>query len=178
MTPARAATYFAGASLLAVWLASAAGVVRSQPPRPARRSAESIQLDSAVVNVQAQASRLRQRLAAAPSPQTRARNPFTFGARERATTVATTGAPAPPRLAIPEETPLAEPPLVLIGIAEDGATRTAMIESSGELLMATEGQTLGGRYRVAKVGADALELEDLGTGAIRRLYLKSPALPL
>jgi hypothetical protein len=45
-------------------------------------------------------------------------------------------------------------------------------------LMATEGQTLGGRYRVAKVDADALELEDLGTGAIRRLYLKSPALPL
>ena len=174
MTPARAATYFVGASLLAVWLASAAGVVRSQAPRPPRPSADSLQLDSAVVNVQAQASRLRQRLAAAPAPQTRARNPFMFGVRERPIT-ATRSAPPPPPA---ESAPLAEPPLVLIGIAEDGATRTAMIESSGELLMATEGQTLNGRYRVAKVGADALELEDLATGATRRLFLKSPASPL
>jgi hypothetical protein len=176
MTPARAATYFVGASLLAVWLASAAGVVRSQPPRPPRPSADSLQLDSAVINVQAQASRLRQRLAAAPAPQTRARNPFMFGVRERPIS-ATRSAPPPPRAAA-ESAPLPEPPLVLIGIAEDGATRTAMIESSGELLMATEGQTLDGRYRVAKVGADALELEDLATGATRQLFLRSPASPL
>ena len=31
--------------------------------------------------------------------------------------------------------------------------RTAMIGSGDELLMATEGQTVAGRYRVAKVGA-------------------------
>jgi hypothetical protein len=174
MTPARAATYFVGASLLAVWLASAAGVVRSQPPHPPRRSAESLQLDSAVLSVQAQASRLRQRLAAAPLPQTRDRNPFSF-ARSKGVATATALPPPAPAVANP---PAPELNLVLIGIAEEGTTRTAMIDASGELLMATEGQTLGNRYRVVKVGSDALELEDLATGAIRRLFLRSPASPL
>jgi hypothetical protein len=70
---------------------------------------------------------------------------------------------------------LPELDLVLIGIAEQGTTRTAMIESGDELLMATEGQTLAGRYRVAKVSIDALELVDLESGATRRLFLRSPA---
>ena len=175
MTPARAATYFVGASLLAVWLASAAGVVRSQPPRPPRRSAESLQLDSVVGGVQAQASRLRQRLAAAPLPQTRDRNPFSFAPTESVATATPPPRSAPAVVANPTAS---EPALALIGIAEEGATRTAMIDASGELVMATEGQTVGNRYRVVKVGSDALELEDLATGAIRRLFLRSPASPL
>ena len=67
MTPARAATYLVGAILLAGWLASAAGVTRSQTPRVPRRSAEAMQLDAVVLDVQSQASRLRQRLASAPA---------------------------------------------------------------------------------------------------------------
>ncbi len=73
------------------------------------------------------------------------------------------------------DSPLPELALVLLGVAEQGSTRTAMVESGGDLLMVTEGQTLAGRYRVAKVGADAIELVDLGTGATRRLFLRSPA---
>jgi hypothetical protein len=175
MTPARAATYFVGAILLAAWLASAAGVARPQnPPVPARRSAESMQLDAAALIVQSQAARLRQRLATAPTLQAPIRNPFTFAARE---TVATTGPVRPRTLAAPvvADPPLPEPALVLLGVAEQGSTRTAMVAFGDELLMATEGQTLVGRYRVAKVGADAIELVDLGTGATRRLYLRSPA---
>ena len=68
----------------------------------------------------------------------------------------------------------AEPDLILLGVAEQGSTRTAMIASGDELLMTTEGQTVVGRYRVGKVSADAIELIDLGTGATRRLSLKSP----
>lgn len=68
-----------------------------------------------------------------------------------------------------------EPDLVLIGLAEDGSTRTALLGSGDELLMATEGQTIVGRYRVNKVGADAVELVDLTTGATRRLLLKLQA---
>ena len=64
---------------------------------------------------------------------------------------------------------------MLLGLAEEGATRTAMIESGDELLMATEGQTIVGRYRVSKVGPDAIELIDLATGTTRRLFLKSQA---
>jgi hypothetical protein len=175
MTPARAATYLVGAILLAAWLASAAGVARPHmPPVPPRRSAESMQLDAAALIVQSQAARLRQRLATAPTLQAPIRNPFTFAARE---TVATTGPVRPRTLAAPvvADPPVPEPALVLLGVAEQGSTRTAMVESGDELLMAIEGQTLVGRYRVAKVGADAIELVDLGTGATRRLYLRSPA---
>ena len=69
----------------------------------------------------------------------------------------------------------AEPDLVLIGLAEEGSTRTALLDSGDDLVMATEGQTIVGRYRVAKVGADAVELVDLTTGATRRLLLKLQA---
>lgn len=174
MTPARAATYFVGAILLAAWLASAAGVVRSPTPRPPRRSAESLQLDAVVLDVQSRASRLRQRLAHAPSLQAPLRNPFSFTAAEPVP-VATISSRAPV-VAPAAPAPAAEPALLLIGVAEDGATRTAMIQSGEELLMATEGQVLAARYRVVKVSADALELLDLVTGATRRLFLKSPAL--
>jgi hypothetical protein len=82
------------------------------------------------------------------------------------------------RTQVPTAVPTAdapEPDLVLVGLAEDGSTRTAMIGSGEELLMATEGQTVAGRYRVAKVGPDAVELVDLETGATRRLSLKLQA---
>jgi hypothetical protein len=39
--------------------------------------------------------------------------------------------------------------------------------------MVKEGEILGGRYRVVAVGADAVELSDLVTGAVRRLGLRS-----
>src|SRR5215218_7336842 len=174
MTPARAAAYLVGAVLLAAWLASAAGVVRSQNPPVYRASADSTQLDAVVLDVQSQASRLRQRLARAPSPRAALRNPFSFNSR-----VSVPGAkPALPTLIVaPGATPpVSEPALTLIGIAEDGAVRTAMVESGEELLMATEGQVLAGRYRVGKVGSDAVDLVDVVTGATRRLVLRSPAL--
>lgn len=174
MTPARAATYIVGASLLAAWLASAAGVVRSQPPRPSHPAANSTELDAVVVNVQSQAARLRDRLAVAPAPRALTRNPFAFAESAAAPPAAPIA--RPPAIVEPQAAP--ELDLVLIGIAEEGATRTAMIQSGDELLMATEGQTLRGRYRVGKVGPDALELVDIGTGAIRRLFLRSPASPL
>ena len=176
MTPARAATYLVGAILLAGWLASAAGVTRSNPPRVPRRSADSMQLDAVVLDVQSQASRLRQRLAAAPALQAPTRNPFAFAERESATAPASVLVPPVSRSTLVATiTPLPEPDLALIGIAEQGETRTAMIQSGDELLMATEGEVLGGRYRVGKVGAEGVELVDLGTGATRRLFLRSPA---
>lgn len=130
-----------------------------------------MQLDTVAVNVQSQAARLRERLAVAPAPRAPIRNPFTFAAREPV-------AVRPQALALPvaADPPFPEPELVLLGVAEQGSTRTAMMGSGDELLMATEGQTLVGRYRVARVSADAVELVDLVTGATRRLFLKSPAL--
>ena len=171
MTPARAATYLVGAILLAAWLASAAGVVRPHLIPVPRRSAESMQLDAVALTVQSQAARLRQSLAAAPILQPPTRNPFTFAAREPVAVAPRPRTLVPPVVA---DAPLPEPALVLLGVAEEGSTRTAMVGFGDELLMATEGQTLLSRYRVAKVAADAIELVDLGTGATRRLFLRSP----
>jgi hypothetical protein len=65
----------------------------------------------------------------------------------------------------------------LIGVAEQkgdaGLKRTAMISAPGDqLFMVTEGQELAGRYRVSAVGADAVELQDIASGATRRLGLR------
>ncbi|MFL6279182.1 MAG: hypothetical protein ACJ731_03665 [Vicinamibacterales bacterium] len=169
MKPTRAAAYVIGGMLLAAWLASAAGVGSpSIPPLPTR-SAESVQLDALASGVQSQAVRLRQRLAVAPAPRATIRNPFEFVELQPRVTVSRKPI-EPPVIEAPPE-----PNLVLIGVAEDGATRTAMIESGDELVMAAEGETVVARYRVVKVGADAIELVDLVTGTTRRLFLKSPA---
>jgi hypothetical protein len=172
MRPARAAAYLFGGLLLAAWLAAAAGVGRPSTPQLPHPSAEAAQLDSLAAGVQSQAARLRQRLAVAPAPGAAIRNPFSFAARELTPPVAMrrTQAPIAPIVAGPPE-----PDLVLVGLAEDGSIRTAMIGSGEELLMATEGQTIAGRYRVAKVGPDAVELVDLETGATRRLSLRLQA---
>ncbi len=161
--------------LLAAWLASAAGVTMRPRGVPLpRRSADAIHLDSVASNVQSQASRLRDRLAVAPAPQAPIRNPFAFA--ERAPVAAPVPAKPQPVTTVPAfiQRLIAEPDLVLLGVAEQGTVRTAMIGSGDELLMATEGQTVAGRYRVGKVEPDAVDLIDIGTGATRRLSLRSP----
>jgi hypothetical protein len=173
MKPGRAALYLGGGILLAAWLASAAGVGRPSIPQVPPPSADAAQLDSIAAGVQSQAVRLRQRLAGAPAPGAAIRNPFAFAAREETEPVMVHRAPIAAPKAVADDPP--EPDLVLIGLAEDGSTRTALLGSGDELLMATEGQTIVGRYRVNKVGADAVELVDLTTGATRRLLLKLQA---
>jgi hypothetical protein len=173
MSPTRAAAYLGGAVLFAGWFASAAGVTRQAriarvlPPSP-----EVAQLDAVTSNVQSQASRLRQRMASAPAPHAPFRNPFVFSERQSRRVAAARREPAP---AQPEVVTPDEPPLDLLGVAEEGATRTAMIGLGDELLMVTVGHEVAGRYRVAAVGPDVVELQDLTTGATRRLALKLPA---
>jgi hypothetical protein len=146
-------------------------VGRPSIPPAATPSPEAVQLDALASDVQSQALRLRQRLSSAPAPRATIRNPFEFVAVQPppAASIRTPAPSAPPVLAPPE------PNLVLIGVAEDGTTRTAMIESGDELVMAIEGQTIVSRYRVVQIGADAIELIDLVTGTTRRLFLKTQA---
>jgi hypothetical protein len=174
MAPARGAAYLGGTLLLVAWLASAAGVSRRQPQTQITAPrAEAVQLDALATDVQSQAVRLRTRLAAAPAPQMPLRNPFMFAVSAPVRRVA---APVEPRL----QTPVPEVPelvLELAGVAEQktdaGVKRTAMVAAPGDqLYMVTEGQELAGRYRVSAVGADAVELKDLVTGATRRLALR------
>ncbi len=175
MAPARAAAYLGGTTLLLAWLASAAGVSRQpQGAVTGRAAAGGVQLDALTSDVQSQAVRLRTRLAAAPAPQAPLRNPFAFSTQASSVTRR-----APTHESLPVATaPLAvEPVIELVGVAEQategGVRRTAMLSAPGDqLFMVTEGQEVDGRYRVSAVGADAVELKDLVTGATRRLGLR------
>jgi hypothetical protein len=178
MSTPRLAAWIIGAAVCGAWLASAAGVTRQvQTFRPAPRPPDVVQLDALAADVQAQAGRLRQRLAQAPTLPAAERNPFRFATSTPTST--------PRRPAIEPSTPdvaevareASEPALQLIGIAEsqkaDGVVRTAMITGEyGELMMVTAGQRILSRYDVVAVGADAVELRDVDTGASRRLILR------
>lgn len=176
MTPARAAVYIGGAVMLAAWLAAAASTTfTSIEPQPAPRPVATRGTERLAADVQAQSARLRQRLASAPVPQEPTRNPFTFAVRERPSvrSAAVRATVQPPAAAVLPR----EPELALAGIAEQqsatGIVRTAVIVGAGdEVYMVTEGQTLIGRYTVAAVGPDVVELKDSTTGATRRLALR------
>jgi hypothetical protein len=125
--------------------------------------------------VQAQAQRLRSRLAKAPRPVEPVRNPFTFAPKESAPR----SSRSPVTLPAVVEAPLlpAEPAIELVGVAENktekGLERTAIVSTlSGDLFLVKEGESLAGRYKVKAVGADAIELTDILSGDTRRLALR------
>lgn len=179
MTIRRAIIYGGAGVLLVAYLA----VANSAPPQdrdvvPQRAVRTSTPSPDAIArDMQTEAARLRERLQQAPAPDSTLRNPFAFGAARsprpatglvHATVSNTTdvAAAAPPI-----------PALSLIGMAEDptsnGVRRTAVLCGEGDAVyFVGEGDTLIGRYRVTKIGADAIELQDLQSGGIRRLSMK------
>lgn len=180
MTAKRAGGYVIVLALLAAWLASASGVI-GQPGRVSKtppRSGDAIATDAIAFDVQAQAERLKQRLATAPVPQQPIRNPFVFYSRPAAPPrAAEAPRPLPPASEplIPDVPP--EPELTLIGVAEEkkeqGIVRTALLSGPGEeLLMAGVGQTVLGRYKVTAISSEAVELREMSTDRIRRLGLR------
>lgn len=161
----------------------AAANMPSQEPEPAAPRAARpapISPDAIVAEVQSEAARLHARTAGAPAPSAAVRNPFAFGALNapgtrhqpsgtgivQATVASDAGPAGPP-----------PPVLVLMGIAEDTAGtalhRTAIVGDAAETIyMLVEGDSFAGRYKVTKIGADAVELEDLTTKAFRRIAMK------
>jgi hypothetical protein len=133
--------------------------------------------DTVAADVQSQAARLHERMAEAPTPSTAVRNPFAFGTsrvrHEPRTTDVVQAAVAAD--AVPGTAPV--PALLLMGIAEEttaaGPRRTAIIGGDGDtIFMVVEGESVAGRYKVTKIGADAVELEDQTTKGYRRLALR------
>ena len=176
MTLRRATLYIGGASLLVAWFSSAASLSLARNPRqPAQTAAEvASPTDGVAGNVQAQARRLKLRLAAAPLPQQPYRNPFAFRPRPSA---------PPPRVrqtapaVEPIEAAIPDPRLELVGVAErrtaTGVARTAMITGEGnDLIMADLGGSVLGRYTVTAIDPDAVQLTDVATGRTRRLALQ------
>lgn len=174
MSAPRLAAWIFGLAVCTAWLASAAGVGRyGAAPRPVPRPAMDAQLAALADDVQAQAIRLRDRLAQAPAPSPEQRNPFAFSSRPAMTREPSRPAAPPSDLPPP---PPSEPVLTLIGVAEmpgaAGPVRTAMVTTgSGDLIMVTAGQTLLGRYEVAAVAMDAVQLKE-PNGAVRTLVLR------
>jgi len=173
MTPRKVALYLVGGSVLAAWLASAASVGQAPPTPAVPVPVQTSGTETLAQEVQAQAVRLRERLASAPAPQPRPRNPFAFAPAPRPPP-RSVPAPAEP---VPPPPVMTEPALSLIGMAEDrtpdGPLRTAIITApGGELFMVRVGDHVSARYRVEAIGADAVELADLTTGAVRRLALR------
>jgi hypothetical protein len=174
MTFRRAVVYIGGASLLVAWFSSAASLSLRQRPEPAQAPDVSA-TDDLAQHVEAQARRLKERLAAAPVPPDPLRNPFVFRRAAPSPAVAVRRVSAPPEPA-PISMP-AEPALELIGIAEQRVSpeivRTAMITTAGdELLLVSVGDAVLQRYRVAAISSTAAELVDLTTGQVRRLLLQ------
>ena len=176
MTAKRAAAYCGGGLILLAGFSFAGGLGRQTPGAPATPAAvETSGTTNLAAEVQAQAQRLRSRLAQAPRPVEPVRNPFTFAPKESAQRPSRSPVTLPPVV----EAPLlpAEPAIELVGVAEDkteqGLVRTAIVSTlSGDLFLVKAGESLAGRYKVNAVGADAIELTDILSGATRRLALR------
>jgi hypothetical protein len=176
MTAKRAAAYSGGGLLLVAWFAYAGVEPQPTSVQESAKPVETSGTETLVHDVQAQAERLRTRLASAPVPQHPLRNPFAFTPREPAVprehrAPVANVAPEPPPAPV-------EPAIELIGMtvkqSPDGPVRTAVISAlSGELFLVKEGEMIATRYKVVSVAADTVELSDLLTGATRRLTLKN-----
>jgi hypothetical protein len=182
MNASRAAAIVVGVNLIAVWVAAAAGGLVAQPvpasvpagvtPDQAVEEASSL-LTAATGRLEAHA---RRREVAVPV----ARDPFRFGgtaksAARQAPVVREAGRPAESE---PGEVAAQAPAfdVVLQGMAEslDGDTvvRTAILKADGELVLATVGMAIGGRFQVAAIAADSVELEDLVDHSRRTYRMK------
>jgi hypothetical protein len=182
MTSRKAAVYGVGATLLVTYFAGANMPTQESPSRErAERPAATAGAESLAVEVRSQAAKLLARMAQAPVPDANPRNPFSFGLASHAARsvlnrdgrvhAAVAEDPAAPAAVAPP------PALTLMGIAEEttvaGPRRTAVIGGDGDAIyMVVEGQPVGSRYQVTKIGADAVELEDLLTKGYRRIALR------
>jgi len=166
-----AAIALIGGALLA-WLAGAATSNRPLPPllytTPTPIEARGAELADEI-------ARLHERLRPSAAPRQPARNLFTYRAAAHA---APPALPPPPRPAI-AEAPAALPslpPLKLAGIAEDegaeGPARIAFISGERQLFMVKEGEMVTPRYRVTRIAADVVELQDVNDKTTRRIAMR------
>jgi hypothetical protein len=150
-------------------LALTAGLGLAPPARTVPESVPvSSPLDPTIRSVQSQSVRLHDYLASAPELAPPVRDPFSFPRRSPS------GADS--RTAPAVAAALARPALKLIGLAEDpspdGPLRTAVISGMGQLFLAKEGESFGGRFQVVRLGPDSVLLLDLLDQSTFTLALK------
>jgi len=158
---------------LAVWLAADAltGTRDAVLRTPERASP----IDARAQELAGEVARLHERLGPVSTPLQPGRNLFSFNVPR----------PRPEPVVKPvlsESLPVAPvvpppPPFKLAGIAEDrgpdGPIRTAIISAPGQgPFLVKEGQNVTARYKVTRIAADVVELQDLGDHSVLRLALK------
>lgn len=162
------------AGLFATWLASAPPLRR--PPAPAPTSPTAARTEAVAAEIQEQASRLHVRIQEVIEYREPSRNPFRFSARIQTLPAPVASAPQPesePMTSVPARPTLL---LALAGIAQDtidGRTvRTAIMSMPDGVQLVKEGDVVAGQYKVAAIGADAVELVRISDGSTVRLGLK------
>jgi hypothetical protein len=98
------------------------------------------------------------------------RNPFRLGAVPAAS--AARRRMLPPADTLPElPLPLPRPAVRLLGIAQEGAEKTAVLSVAGDLVLAHEGDHIAGRFLISRITQDAVELTDPAAAATIRVPL-------
>ena len=170
MTARRAAAWLGGSTLLAAWLAAAAAPSLAPASSSAPQAYQAPEPDRRALALAVEADRINNRLGIVVAPHPVTRNPFLFASKTQSAT-------RTPRLVEPIASPPvpAAPSVTLLGVAEEtkgpNMVRTAILSMGGELLFAKEGELMGGRYRIATIGADAVELEDTTESRTVRIVL-------
>jgi len=175
MTARRAGAWLAGGTLLAAWLAAAAAPSLAPQAGSASPKSQGSETDRRVLELAVEADRLHDRLSVVLAPPPVMRNPFQFSRRAPAPAATVhvarePEAPPPPAVAVS-----APPPITFLGVAEDTAgtnpARTAILSFGGDLLLVKEGELIGDRYRLTKIGSDVIELQDSKDSRTFRIVL-------
>jgi hypothetical protein len=171
MNVQRAVLLSALSGAVAVWLASAATSTSRAPIEPLTTRPAAVEASGA--ELAAEIDRLHERLRPGIAP-TETRDLFRYGARPSRRGASELLEIAPPSEAVAAPLPTAA--YALIGVAEEvtasGPVRTAIVSGQGQLLFVRAGDSIGAQYRVERVEADALDLQDLQAGTTLRLALK------
>jgi hypothetical protein len=152
--------------LMGLCLAASCGGAGGASPRPAAARPAVPRRPAAATRAGAHADQVETLHPVAPPPAspTGHRNPFEFGGgggegQAGRPPVPGAGADSLPELPLP----LPGPSLNLLGIAATAdapPVRTAIVVVGQDLVLAHEGDVLGGRFRVVRIGEDSVDLED------------------
>jgi Tfp pilus assembly protein PilP len=152
-----------GGTLLAGYL------VTSQPGVPPERVASprgTAPRREASIDIQEQATRLQTRVRQEVEYKEPSRNPFRFASRQPSRQTAPVDPAPPPVIAVPEP-----PPIRLSGVATEGNSRSAFLQTVQGVIEVREGDTVPPDYRVSRITEDAVELVT-GDGTTRRIVLR------
>ena len=156
----------------AVMMAALATFVSPPEPTPSAPTTvpQAVDRSGAVVDLGAQADRLKAKINEVTAYREPSRNVFRFGPPRRLA-----APPAPVLNEAPVVIPLSRPPYGLAGMAttvEHGISqRTAILSSLQGVTLVKEGETLDTGYRVVSIGEDMVILESTSNGAQTTLRL-------